>query len=71
MGVAGGEGVEAEVDGGGSTPMVVSTLCFLKEHFKLDLNSIFNTLHGKSAFLSMENNKETVSWKIEFGLSQC
>ena len=34
VGVGGGEGVEAEVDGGGSTPIVVSTLFFLKEQFK-------------------------------------
>ena len=32
--MGGGEGVEAEVDGGGSTPIVVSTLFFLKEQFK-------------------------------------
>ena len=31
-GVAGGEGVEADVDGAGSTPIVVSTLFFLKQH---------------------------------------
>ena len=31
-GVVGGEGVEADVDGAGSTPIVVSTLFFLKQH---------------------------------------
>ena len=34
-GVEGGVGVEAEVDGGGSTPIVVSILFFLKSKQKL------------------------------------